>query len=340
MCRCPGCASRWGGSRVKRALAILLCVVVLLAVGAYAAARSREHEFARLYPPPGKRVGPPGSQLHYIERGSGEPAVVMLHGDPGLCLDFERLSAFLSPKHRALAFDRPGYGWSERPQASMTPVDQARLIHAALEELRVERPILVGFSFGGITSLAYAIEYPQELRGLVLVAPVADPVDGHPPTGAQRLMATPGLGPLFAWTVGTTLAPPAIESGFAEAFSSNPVDPGALADGRVHFRRPSELLASANDWVTLEGAFPAIAARYKEIRVPVELIQAGDDKIVGPAHGQAVLAALPGVVFSTVPHAGHLIPYTHPDLIAEAVERVSVRYQRTRRAGGSEEGLY
>jgi pimeloyl-ACP methyl ester carboxylesterase len=311
--------------RARVALAILLGVVVLLALGAYAGARSREQEFARKYPAPGKRVGPPGSRLHYIERGSGEPAVVMLHGDPGLSLDFERLSALLSTKHRALAFDRPGYGWSERPQASMTPVDQARLIHAALQELHVERPILVGFSFGGITSLAYAIEYPQDLRGLVLVAPVADPVDGHPPTAAQRLMAMPGVGPLFAWTVATTLAPPAIESGFAEAFSPNPVDEGALADGRVHFRRPSELLASANDWVTLQGALPAIAARYKEIRLPVELIQAGDDKIVGRSHAQAVLAALPGTAFSSIPNAGHLIPYTHPGLIAEAVERISAR---------------
>jgi pimeloyl-ACP methyl ester carboxylesterase len=313
---------------VKRALvapAILLGVVVALSLAGYLGARSREQELAQKHPAPGKWVGPPGSRLHYIERGNGEPAVVMLHGDPGLALDFERVSALVSPSHRALAFDRPGYGWSERPQASMSPVDQARLLHSALQELHVDRPVLVGFSFGGITSLAYAIEYPKELRGLVLVAPVADPVDGHPPTAAQRLMATPAVGPLFAWTVATTLASPAIASGFGEAFSPRPVDPGALADGQVHFRRPSELLASANDWVTLERAMPAIAARYREISAPVELLQAGDDRIVGPSHGRAVLAALPATPSSTIPQTGHLIPYTHPELIAAAVERVSAR---------------
>jgi pimeloyl-ACP methyl ester carboxylesterase len=138
-------------------------------------------------------------------------------------------------------------------------------------------------------------------------------------------MALPGVGPLFAWTVATALAPPAIRAGFDEAFSPRPADPGALADGLVHFRRPRGLLASANDWVALEGTLGGIAARYKEIAVPVELIQAGDDRIVGPSHGRAVLAAIPGTPSTTLPQTGHLIPYTNPELVADAVERVLTR---------------
>jgi pimeloyl-ACP methyl ester carboxylesterase len=117
------------------------------------------------------------------------------------------------------------------------------------------------------------------------------------------------------------LAPSAVESGFREAFAPDPAASDAVQRGKLHFGRPEEMLASANDWVTLEGALASLACRYGEIRAPVELVVAGSDGVVGPSHGEAVRRAIPQTHTVVVPNAGHQLPYTHPAEIVAAIER-------------------
>src|SRR5205823_13253050 len=74
----------------------------------------------------------------------------------------------------AFAFDRPGHGHSDRPNHRDITVEvQAQMLHAALKELNVEMPIVVGHSWGGSLALAYALAFPKELAGAVLLAPAA-----------------------------------------------------------------------------------------------------------------------------------------------------------------------
>jgi pimeloyl-ACP methyl ester carboxylesterase len=91
-----------------------------------------------------------GCALHYLERGAG-PTVVLLHRKGVFANDFE-LSGLLNKaaeQHHVIAFDRLGFGYSERPSGtSWTPEAQARRIYQALHELRVERPIVVNQSWG------------------------------------------------------------------------------------------------------------------------------------------------------------------------------------------------
>src|SRR4051812_27126853 len=58
-----------------------------------------------------------GVRLHYIEKGTGSP-VVLLHGNQAMADDFEISGVFdlIAEKHRVIAFDRPGFGYSERPR--------------------------------------------------------------------------------------------------------------------------------------------------------------------------------------------------------------------------------
>lgn len=87
--------------------------------------------------------------LHYIEAGESSP-VVLLHGN-GRMLNDGALSIFgpLAKAHRVIAFDRPGFGYSERPRDRVwTPEEQAALVRAALRALDVDRPVLYGHSFG------------------------------------------------------------------------------------------------------------------------------------------------------------------------------------------------
>ena len=123
-------------------------------------------------PPIGRFITVNGVRLHYLERGTGMP-LVLLHGNGTIIQDF--LSSGLideAAKHyRVIAFDRPGFGHSQRPRTTVwTPEAQANLISAALDEIGISRAIVVGHSWGTLVALALAHNYPQKVQSLVLAS--------------------------------------------------------------------------------------------------------------------------------------------------------------------------
>src|SRR5205085_7444234 len=124
----------------------------------------------------GEFVSVDGLNLHYVSAGSGRP-VVLIHGNPGSHQDY-MLGMFdkLSRSFHVVAFDRPGHGYSERHDSVTTTVEvQAQLIRDALRKLSIEKPVIVGHSWGGSLALAAAVAYQKELSGIVLLAPAAYP---------------------------------------------------------------------------------------------------------------------------------------------------------------------
>jgi pimeloyl-ACP methyl ester carboxylesterase len=311
-------------SGLKRLLVWVVALPLAAVAGLFVYAWWRERGFMGDHPPPGKFLGKAGARVHAVERLGAEPSVVFIHGNPGTGLDFLPVMEKLSPKVRTIALDRPGYGWTQRPEAWMGPTDQARLLHDAVKELGLVRPVLAGFSFGGPVSLAYALEFPDEVPALVLIAPVASPEEGHHMPEAQARLASP-IGPLIAWSLGPLLAPDAVAAGYVDAFFPKPAEDDVVERGRVHFSRPTSLLASARDWHVLETELPKLAARYGELDVPVELLMAKDDRIVGPKHGDYVAAHVKNVNRVDVPQAGHQLMSTHTDQVVEAVMRALAR---------------
>lgn len=73
--------------------------------------------------------------------------------------------------HRVIAFDRPGFGYSERPRGKLwTPAAQGQLIAAALEQLGVQQTVLLAHSWGTLVGLSMAIQKPQLVTGMVLAS--------------------------------------------------------------------------------------------------------------------------------------------------------------------------
>src|SRR6185436_13738170 len=112
---------------------LTVLVTAVLALVVYAAAKAVEYR----NPPIGKFLEIDGARLHYVEIGSGLP-VVFLHGNATLLQDFTLSEAFAAAaeQHRAIAFDRPGFGYSSRPRGpAWTASEQAVLIAGALRRL-------------------------------------------------------------------------------------------------------------------------------------------------------------------------------------------------------------
>src|SRR6185437_11119526 len=131
-------------------------------------AQGRARESAR-----GTLVTVDGIRLHYIEKGAGSPPVILIHGNVVTAEDFD-LSGLLdlvAERHRVVAFDRPGFGYSDRPHgAAGTPAAQADLLRRAFERLGIERPVVLGHSWGALVALALALNHPHAVRGLVLLS--------------------------------------------------------------------------------------------------------------------------------------------------------------------------
>src|SRR5215813_2646942 len=134
------------------------------------------------------------NRVRYVEAGSG-PAVVMIHGNSGSVDDFDFKSlGLLCRDHRVIAVDRPGHGKSDRPNGSAATLQyQTRLLHETLSHLGVTCPTIVGHSWGGAMALDYAVQYPNEVSAIVLLAPAAYP-DAGGDEFVRAVLKTPVIG--------------------------------------------------------------------------------------------------------------------------------------------------
>lgn len=130
---------------------------------------ARAMEEAR-HPPPGRIMRVRGRALHLLCKGSGDPAVVLVAGVGGSCLQWSRVQEALAKRNRVCSYDRAGLGWSQpsaEPRTADVLADElAELLDAAGVEGAV---VLVGQSFGGQVALQLAVRRPERVAGILLV---------------------------------------------------------------------------------------------------------------------------------------------------------------------------
>ena len=185
----------------KTGTALLAGAAVLAATALWNRAQARRAE--RDHPPTGRFLEIDGIRLHYLERGSGPP-VVLLHGNVVTAEDYLLSGVFdrlVERGHRVVAIDRPGFGYSDRPQGMLwTPAAQAHLLRRAFARLGLERPVVVGHSWGTMVALAMALDHPDAVGGLVLLSGYYKPT-ARLDVPLVALAAVPVLGDVLRYTV-------------------------------------------------------------------------------------------------------------------------------------------
>ena len=263
-----------------------------------------------------------GTRLHFVTRGEGRP-VVLIHGNPGSTQDWTRVFGPLAALHKVIAFDRPGHGSSQRPKHIDATVEvQSRLLHDALKQLHVERPIVVGHSWGGALALIYAINYPTEVAGVVLVAPaVYESQDGV--SLVTELPAVPVIGDAVNFVLTPLLAATFVRSALKKAFSPDPVPKNYLRSVLSEWTKAKKVKAYSLDEASLNDSLKQFSPRYPEITIPVSILAGDSDLIVlEKKNAERLHQVLPKSRLILLPKTGHQIPFTRSQAVVDEIERV------------------
>jgi pimeloyl-ACP methyl ester carboxylesterase len=234
---------------------------------------------------------------------------------------------------RVVILDRPGSGYSTRPaEASATISAHARIISRFCQELTLGRPLIVGHSLGGAIALALALNHPEQVAGLALLAPVTHRPARVPPPFDGIAIASPLLRRLIAWTLATPLSMANRERALATLFGPEPVarDFADRGGGLLNLR-PCSFIGASTDLVATHDELGEMPARYKDLTVPVGILYGTDDRILDPAaHGKGLAARVADADLELIEGGGHMILITSADRAAAFVARMA------RRAAGSE----
>lgn len=298
-----------------------VAIVAALVLGNYFVARRTEGR----HPPQGAFVEIDGVRLHYRDRGEGSP-IVLVHGNAvsGDDWDTSGVAGVLSRTHRVVIFDRPGFGYSERPRGRLwTPARQAELLHGAWRQLGIERPVLVGHSLGTIVALALAERHPADVGGLVLLSGYYFPTP-RPDVLLALAGALPLLGDILRYTISPLLGWLAMPLLKWAMFSPARVPARFEAEySPAMALRPSQIRAASVDGALMIPSAAALRGRYQNVIPPVVILAGDGDKIVFKRNSERLHNSIPGSVLEIVGGSGHMIHHLAPRQVAEAVERVA-----------------
>jgi pimeloyl-ACP methyl ester carboxylesterase len=291
-----------------------MCMAVLAAIVAFISMRwlfkSREDTDWADAGKPGKLIDVDGVKLHYIEKGSGIP-IVMVHGFGGQTFSFRYLIEEFSRDHRCVAIDLKGFGYSERPPDGDYSLEaQARLVLHSMDALSIERAVLIGHSMGGDVVARAAAMAPDRVEKLVLVATAP----GYPiwltprvPWGKPMLRAFAKL---------------ARRNARRNLFyDPKSVDLDAIL---AEYERPAHIYGSLNTvWEMWDDVRKQPRLDHSRLTMPVLILWAEKERVL--MFDQRLLRwlrqRLPHAEVVTIPRTGHMLLEEQPEAANEALRR-------------------
>lgn len=310
---------------IGKALLLLLLLLAGFAGFAFWKSQRNDRQAEIDFPPLGEFVSVGGVRVHYTRQGSGPP-IVLIHGAGGNLRDFTfSLVEKLAKTHGVIAFDRPGHGYTETLHGQgESPAEQAALLAAALKRIGITKAIVGGYSYGGAVALAWALDYPEMVSGVLLMNSVSNPWV-EPPSYLYTLAAGAITGPIFATGVSAFAPERLVEDTLASIFSPKPVPAGYIDYiGAPLAMRRGQLRANGRQVHRLLPYIREQSARYSELTMPIEIIHGGADlSVPATIHADQLIQQVPHATYQRIEGLGHSAQHYAQDEILAAVKRLS-----------------
>jgi pimeloyl-ACP methyl ester carboxylesterase len=276
-------------------------------------------------PPRGHFLEIDGVRLHYVERGTGRP-LVLLHGNGSMIQDFESagLIDLAARNYRVIVFDRPGFGHSSRPRNVIwSPEAQADLFMKALVRLNIQQAIVLGHSWGASVAVALATRHPSIVQSLVLASGYYFPtVRGD--VVVQSGPAVPGLGDVLAYTLLPLLSRAMWPAMLRKMFGPRAVPEKFQGFPKEMAVRPSQIRAGAAEAAPMIPAAFSSSKAYNELTLPVVIVAGEDDRLIdideqsGRRHSEVKQSKM-----HRIAGAGHMVQQSATDDVMNAIDEAA-----------------
>ncbi len=233
----------------------------------------------------------PGGRVHVLRGGTGAP-VLFLHaaGGAGQWLEFHQL---LARRFEVFAPDHPGFGGSDELAEVEAMDDLVYHYLDVIERLGLDRPHVIGASFGGWIAAELAVAAPHAVGSLVLMSAAGLRLPGHPV--ADLFLMTPAELVRTLYHDPATIPPP-------------PPDPGPEAALAAY--RDMTALARFS-WVPFLSN-PKLERRLRRITARTLVVWPSQDKLIPVAHGHRYAELIPDAKFTEVADCGHAMYFERP----------------------------
>lgn len=262
--------------------------------------------------------------VHYKQMGAGEPALVLLHGFLASTQSWRRVMAPLAVDRAVIAFDRPAFGLTERPlPGEFSPARnpyataaQIDLLIGLLDSLGIGKAVLVGHSAGGPLAALAALQHPERVEALILIAP-AIYTGGGTPGWLKPLLRTPQ-----ARRLGPYLVRRFLTGNLDRLVSLAWHDPTRFtaADAEAYTRYTRIPNWDRALWeFTLAGGSVFPTERLAELTLPVLVITGDDDRLVPTEESIRLAGELPRATLVVIPACGHVPQEECPEATLAAI---------------------
>ncbi len=310
-------------------LLTLILIVALIVAGLVFFASNTARKVEAALPPCGQFLEIDGQRLHYVDTGGAGPAVVLIHGLGGTLWHYTyALVDKLSSEFRVIAVDRPGSGYSTRPDDLSARLGvQADTLAKFMRALGLKQPLLVGHSLGGALSLAIALDHPDCAAAVALIAPLTQAQEKLPEPFLGLRITSPLMRKIIAWTLAIPMsirnAPKLLKIVFGP--DSVPADFPTRGGGMLGLR-PNSFFNSSSDAVAVMEDLPVMMNRYCGLTIPLGMLFAKGDLILDyRLHGEAMKQQCPSLHLVLLDGHGHMLPLTAPDATADLIRHVATR---------------
>jgi len=265
--------------------------------------------------PPDSLLEIEGQRVHVVDRGAGEP-LVLLHGFGASTLLWEGVIPELARSRRVVAIDLNGFGWTERPSArdAYTLAGQERLVLGVADALGFERFDLAGHSYGGAISLFLASRHPERVRSLTLVDSA---MPAYASQRRRRRFGSRTLAAIYIRTIGLTAR--RVHAGLTEAYADDARVTEELVRAYLE-RLRVEGVVDAFYGLTAPDDAPPVEVDLGRLVLPTLFVWGEADELVSAADGRAAAARIPGAKFLALPGCGHNPMEECPRAFLDAVE--------------------
>jgi pimeloyl-ACP methyl ester carboxylesterase len=300
----------------------------------------------RRYSLPGRLVDIGGLRLHLLESGDGRPTVILEAGIAASCLNWTSVQTELARCTRVCSYDRAGLGWSDPAGSPRTISRAVEDLHALLTAAPLSPPfIMMGHSYGGLLLRCYAVKYPDQVAGLVLLDPLSAG-DWLKPSEAQSkllkrgsmlsrrgaVLARFGIVRFGLWMLssGLRFIPKLVarvaSSGSGESAMSRLVrevqkmPPETWPMVQAHWCQPKSFLAMANYLESLPTSVSeASACGDLPAHIPITIFSASNSSAAQLAERDAIARHSALGRHSIASKSGHWIHFDEPELVIQAV---------------------